>query len=374
MWEDTKPDRDLATITTQRRSTPSWMIANFEMDSTIQTIPYGPCKDATETEIVAEMCIPLTGYRVALDYLGEMEGDELYSEQNAQEFEWAGSRGKGRPCSSDEPEGIPLFPPRFAQAGEGSLPGEVRSPRDASGWIISAPLIEKYIRRLYAKNRRVPAGVELEAALGGGTFYRDILAVLKDLEINMIHLEAKQGGERMAYLSDRSEGDVLLSCVRSEMLELFRSAVSNLPRMERLTIALDYDGWRYGKRITLTLDSPDSEVGGDTRILAYLSVQASLPDPDLGQTRPRVGCLLPELSDDAASEEARKNARIRASENWDVRVRGSQSGLLPRALSREWGGDEAGWTQDFTSWYCLDNEHNLNRVRREENYHLNLEI
>lgn len=374
MGGNVKSDRLITRTSATRQSTPAWVISAFDIERAIETLPVGLKGDLTQIEVADELRASPTDYRECLAYPEDMEAGP-YSERIAEGEKWIDRKERGRPPFSSGSQKGPLFPRRFAQQIEECLPENATLPQNTSGWIISAPQIERCIRRFYAKYHRAPIESEVEEEVSNGTFYREALTLLKDFEINLLHLEGKPGSDKewTAYSPRGSEGDVLLSCVRSEMQGLFRDAISSLPKMERLAISLSYTRCRYEKGISLTLDLPDSTIA-EGPIRGYLSVRALLPNPDLGEVRPKPRRILPELSGGSASEKARKNSRIRASDNWDVTVYGSRSGLLPVGLSGQWGDDQADWTQSFTSWYCFDSQHNLNRVRREEAYHLKLEI
>jgi hypothetical protein len=255
------------------------------------------------------------------------------------------------------------------------LPTGAASPNNSSAWIISAPEIERAIRRLCAELGRSPTDIELAAKLNISlSFYQQALSHLKDLEIGMLRVEppSDSGEEWMAYLPDGAEGDVLFRCLRFEMQGVFANAIRNLPRMEKLVISFYYPKCIYDRSISVILELPESAIT-NIRTSAYLHIRASLPNPHL-QVRPRVRGLLSAPSNESSPGGNNETAKVRNSDNADVTVCGSQSGSLQTGQPWEFVDGQAKWNRDFRSWYSLDVDHNLNQIRREEHYQLKLEM
>jgi DNA-directed RNA polymerase specialized sigma subunit len=373
MEDNMKRDRLLTGAVDPRQSTPAWMISNFEINRAIQTLASRFGTAPTETEIALELRMDLTGYRQALRYLEDSEIEESYTEGGRE----GGAKGSEVSSFSGRPRKGPFFPRRFPQAeeGPGSLPGEATSTHNSTPWIISAPAIECAIRKLSAKYDRAPSEAEIAAELRIDLeLYRETLSHLKDLEMGMLYAERRtdSGAEWMAYTPNGMEGDVLFRCLRSEMQGLFRNAICNLPRMERLVITLTYSEYLYDKSISVILELPESTIS-NIRTVAVLRLRASLPNPHI-QIRPRVRRQLSGARDGGTYEGDDENASIRNSDNADIEVYGSQEGLLPTGQKWEYLGNGNDWRQDFRSWYSLDSEQRLTQIRRQEHYHLTREL
>ena len=207
------------------------------------------------------------------------------------------------------------------------LPTDAASPNNSSAWIISAPEIERAIRRLNAELGRSPTDIEIAAKLNISlSFYQQALSHLKDLEIGMLRVEplSDSGEEWMAYLPDGAEGDVLFRCLRFEMQGVFANAIRNLPRMEKLVISFYYSKCIYDKSISVILELPESAIT-NIRTSAYLHIRASLPNPHL-QVRPRVRGLL-----SAPSNESSPLAETMKPRRFVIRITLTLLYLAPRA-------------------------------------------
>jgi hypothetical protein len=156
------------------------------------------------------------------------------------------------------------------------------------------------------------------------------------------------------------------------MQGLFENAVCNLPRMERLVISLTYAEDVGDKSLSVILELPESTIG-HIRTSAWLRVRASLPNPHL-QFRRRVRGLLSASSQQRDHAGNDDGATIRDSDNAEVTVRGSQDNMLPTGQPWEFLGKQASWKREFTSWYSLDVDKHLTQTRRQEDYHLRLEL
>jgi hypothetical protein len=204
--------------------------------------------------------------------------------------------------------------------------------------------------------------------------YRETLSHLKDLEVGMLYAEHKTDSQEewLAYTPNEADGDVLFRCLRSEMQGLFRNAIYNLPRMERLVITLTYNEGIGDRSLSAILELPEPTIS-NIRTSAWLRLRASLPDPNL-RIRRRVRGLLPAPGEGSTSAINDEAATIRDSDNADITVYGSHEHLLPSGESWEYLGNQASWRRDFRSWYSLDDEKRLTQIRREEDYHLKLEL
>jgi hypothetical protein len=345
--------RSYAHTIAPRRDAPASMLPRLGGDSKIQVSPRRPSRESIESEITDDSYLDLLECRRELQRLEEAECNRLLGEDGRTKEEEA------------------WYVPKWER--NELLPSEMAPPGDPSEWVISAPLIERAIQRYYARYHRVPTEAELEGEVLHGC-YREILTLLKDLEVYMLHLEGRPcfNNEWCPCLSDGSEGGVVLSCLRSEMQRLFMDAISSLPTLERLIITVDHEKYSYETRVDLTLQIRRGSLV-ETPIRAYLSVRALLPNPDLGELRPRTRRLLSEPTNGEITEGYRENSRLGSLVDWDVKVYGSQSGLLPIGLHGKWTDKQAAWTREFTSIYCLDDEHHLIRTSRKECYQLRLE-
>jgi DNA-directed RNA polymerase specialized sigma subunit len=373
MEENVKPDRFQTRTVAPRQSTPAWMVPALDIDRAIETLSSTLGRMPVETEVAEALHISLADYHEALRAPEHVERDDFYSYLDAQEEKQAmAEEMKHWTPSEDWPQ---FRRPKEPEVSAEWLPPGATAPQNTDCWIISAPDIEHAIRRLYAKCDHAPTEVEIAKELRVTlALYRETLSHLKDLEVGMLYAEHEtdSGEEWMAYAPDGAEGDVLFRCLRSEMQGLFRNAVCNLPRMERLVITLTYSEDIGDKSLSVILELPESTVS-NIRTSAWLHVRASLPNPHL-HFRRRVRGLLSAPSQRPATAENDEGPTIRDSDNADAKVFGSQEGLLPTGQSWEFLGKQASWKRGFTSWYSLDDEKRLTQIRRREDYHLKLEL
>jgi hypothetical protein len=255
------------------------------------------------------------------------------------------------------------------------LPFGAPVPKTTDCWTISAPEIERAIRRLYAMYDRASTEAENTKEMNVNlTTYQETLSHLKDLEVGMLYAEQKTGSgeEWMAYIPNEAEGDVLFRCLRSEMQGLFRTAICSLPKMERLVITLTYHKYLGDKSRSVILELPEATIS-NIRTSAWLHLRASLPNPSL-RIRGHGRGLLSAPSERDTSAGNDEGATVRDSDNADVTVFGEQEGLLPTGHPWEYLGKRVSWNRDFRSWYSIDEEKRLTQMRRRENCHLKLEL
>jgi DNA-directed RNA polymerase specialized sigma subunit len=374
MEENVKRDRFRTPIVAPAQNAPVWMFPTRpNIDRAIETLSSILGRVPEEIEVAEALNIGLEDYREARRGREDFDTDDLYSYLDAEEEKRAmAEEMKHWTPSEDWPQ---FRRPKEPEVSAEWLPPGATAPQNTDGWVISAPDIEHAIRRLYAKCDHAPTDEEIAKELRVDVaLYRETLSHLKDLEVGMLRSEHKTDSreEWMAYAPDGTEGDVLFRCLRSEMQGLFRNAVCNLPRMERLVITLTYSEGIGDKSLSVILELPESTVS-NIRTSAWLQLRASLPSPHL-QFRRRVRGLLSAPSQRPDTAEDDEGPTIRDSDNADVRVFGSQKGLLPTAQSWEFLGKQASWKRDFRSWYSLDDEKRLMQIRRQEDYHLKLEL
>jgi DNA-directed RNA polymerase specialized sigma subunit len=373
MEENVKPHRFQTRTVAPRQNTPAWMVSALDIDRAIVTLSSTLGRTPVETEVAEALHISLADYHEALRAPEHVERDDFYAYEDAAEEKRAYAEEMKHWTPT---EGWPQFTRQIeAEVSAEWLPPGATAPQNTDCWIISAPDIEHAIRRLYAKCDHAPTEVEIAKELRVDlALYRETLSHIKDLEVGMLYAEHKtdSGEEWMAYAPDGMEGGVLFRCLRSEMQGLFRNAVCNLPRMERLVITLTYSEDIGDKSLSVILELPESTVSS-IRTSAWLHLRASLPNPHL-RFRRRVRGLLSAPSQRRATAENDEGPTIRDSDNSDVRVFGSQEGLLPTGQSWEFLGKQASWRRDFTSWYSLDDEKRLTQIRRQEDFHLKLEL
>ena len=284
------------------------MISTVDIERAISTLSCEYGRVPSDSEIAQRLHVDLADYRLALRYEESRENDDSYSDEVIE----ADVKQLKTSARSDEPDRGCLFPSHLSEADQSREPRseESVSPSNSREWIISAPIIERAIRSLNARYGRAPTELEIATELRIDlTLYWETLSHLKDLEIGMLY--AARGGaddEWMAYGGDGVEGDVLFRCLRSEMQALFRGAIRNLPRMERLVITLTYSEHLGEKSISVVLELPESTVC-NIRKSAILHLRASLPDPWL-QLAPHVRRLL-SGPDDGKTGKARLHETLR---------------------------------------------------------------
>jgi hypothetical protein len=360
MQQDHSEDRYLVHAVDSRQNVPTWLMPVVDIDKVIEASFRDLVQDAGESVVAGNAYLEKQFERDELRYLAEINHwRETTGEALPKEESPATTKDKAL-CSA-------------RQMSQEPLSGESTLPENSPEWNISVPLIEREIRGHYAKYQRAPTEAELEGEVIYGC-YHEVLTLLKCLELAMLHLEGRTGStdELITYLSDSSEDDAVLGCVRSEMHRLFIDAISNLPNREGLLITVDYEKEHRGKRVSLTLDLPSNAIAHSS-IRSCLSVRASVPDADLGELGPHARSLLSEPTKGSTSTRYQANGRRLSFVDWDVVVWGYQCGLPPISLHGKWSDTNPRWTRYFVSKYCFDNEHRLNQTRREERYQLKLE-
>jgi hypothetical protein len=360
MQEDHSEERYLVHAVDSRQNVPTWLMPLVDIDKVIEASFCNSAQDAGETVAAGNAYLEKLFEREELRYLAEIDHRREITSQALPKKESPATTKDKAVCSA-------------RQMSQKPLSGESTLPENSPEWIISVPLIEREIKGYYAKYQRAPTEAELEGEVIYGC-YREVLTLLKCLELAMLHLEGRAGStdEWITYLSASSEDDAVLGCVRSEMHRLFTDAISNLPHREGLVITVDYEKERSGKRVSVTLDLPSNAIAHSS-IRACLSVRASVPDADLGELGPHARSLLSEPAKGSISTRYQGNGRRLSLVDWDVAVWGYQCGLLPISLHGKWGDNSPQWTRYFVSKYCFDNEHRLHQTRREARYQLKLE-
>ena len=266
-------------------------------------------------------------------------------------------------------ESVPLFPSRTAgtQKSPRRLPEAVSPSRRNPNWHVSAPDIERAIQTLSAKLDRAPTQTEIAEELRIDLkSYWQVLSYLRDLGIGTLYTDrtADSGEEELVYQPNGPGDDTLYRCLRSEMQDVLREAIRNLPERERLVITFHYCECMNDKEISLTLDIPQSTVS-TIRTSAHIQLRASLASSMLSEQ-------LRELC--ARQTHPKSLEEVREQEAAHVVVSGSQSGWLPKGHSWERFGAHASLYRRVRSWYSLNDEHELTQIRRNEDYHLKLEL
>jgi DNA-directed RNA polymerase specialized sigma subunit len=370
MQEDLGRSRCHPVALFQQQSAPAWMVSATDIQRAIQTLSCASGRVPTDSEIAQLLRIDLADYRLALRHLERGESSCVRTDEVAE--------AEAKPqVSSDILRAGPLFAPALASTdgNRGCLYEGTCSSCSSGEWIISAPEIEAAIRRLSAKCGRPPTDREVAEDLHIDLkFYWETLSHLKDLEMGMLYAAHDPGSddEWLAYGTNSVEGDLLFRCLRSEMHALFRSAIRNLPTLERLVITLTYSEDIYDKSISVILQLPETSVWR-IRKSAFLRLRASIPNPEL-QIRPRVQRLLTRTAESDTSEGTHAQAALDHDTNHaDVTVHGQQDGMFPSGHPWESLGDNASWNRHFSSWYRLDEEQKLTQIKRLEHYRLDLE-
>jgi DNA-directed RNA polymerase specialized sigma subunit len=372
MEEHVKPRGFQTRVMAPRHGAPAWLVS-ADIDRAIETLSSKLGRAPVEIEVAEALHTSVADYREAQRGLEILEDENSYTDQDAEEEKRAMAEEMKHWTSS---EGWPQYdrPPEPEVSAEW-LPQGASTPKTTDGWIISAPDIEHAIRRLYAKCDHAPTEVEIAKEMRVDvTLYRETLNYLKDLEVGLLYAERNKDSEEewLAYSPNGTEGDVLFRCLRSEMQGLFRNAICNLPRMERLVITLTYSEGIGDRSLSAILELPESTIS-NLRTSAWLHLRAALPNPHL-RTRRKVRGLLSAPSERNAPAINDEGPTIRDSDNADITVYGSQDGLLPTGQSFEYLGKQAAWNRDFMSWYSVDEEKRLTQIRRQETYQLKLEL
>ncbi len=331
-----------------------------------------PGRLPAKCEIANQLDAGLADYGLALRRLHSLDSGGVITGDSAK------PEGRQLGVASNGLQEGSCFSPRMSlsDGGQESLLEEALAPNNSPEWIITAPAIEKAIRSLCERHERSPTDLEIAEELQIDlALYWETLSHLKDLEIGMLYAaqDPHTDAEWLAYGADGAEGDVRFRCLRSEMQALFRSALRNMPTMERLVITLSYSEDLYDKSISVILQVPESAIS-NLRKSAFLRLRASLPNPSL-QGHVRLQSRPPSLGEGEASEHAQMStAQMGDERDADITVYGQQNGSL--AGGQPWChlGDSAAWNRNFRSWYLLDDEEKLTQIKRVEHYHLNLEL
>jgi hypothetical protein len=347
-----------------------------EMEEDLKRLRYRsgshPPRRHAKNEIANQLSADPADYGLALRHLQGLERGGVMTGDSAKR------EGKQLEVASSGLQEGSCFPPTLSlpDGGQESLPEEAPAPNNSPEWIITAPAIESAIRRLCERFGRSPTDLEIAEELQiAVVLYWETLSHLKDLEIGMLYAahDPHTAAEWLAYGADGGEGDVRFRCLRSEMQALLRSALRNLPTMERLVITLSYSEDLYDKSISVILQTPESTIS-NLRKSAFLRLRASLPNPSL-QGHVRLQSLLPSLGEGEASEHAQPStAQMRDGRHADVTVYGQQNGSLANGQPWDFLGDSAAWNRNFRSWYLLEDDEKLTQIKRVEHYHLDLEL
>ena len=369
MRENMKTPRCLSPAVAPPQSVPSWHVSAPDLEREIQALSAKLGRAPTEIEIAEELRIGLTDSWQTPDYLDAPEIGTLHDERSDESDE------EGVPHLPTEPQKGPLFSRRTAdmQDTPGSLPQAAAPGSSLTAWSISAPDIERAIQILSAEFGRAPSDIEITEELRIPlTAYREVLSYLKDLEIGVLYAERREeaGEEELVYLPNGSDDDALFRCLRSEMQELFRVAISDLPERERLVITFYYHERMDDKEICLILNLAESTVS-NIRASAYLHIRASLASSVLGE---KLRSLRSSQTRADSFEGNDNDTKIRDEEAAHVVVNGSQNGWLPKRRSWERFGERASLHRHFRSWYSLNEKQELTQLRRQEHYALKLEL
>jgi DNA-directed RNA polymerase specialized sigma subunit len=358
-----KPEGLQTQVFAAGQSAPAWMVSALDIDRAIETLSSTLGRVPVEIEIAEALHISPADYRESLrDAVEDAEEERRAMAEEMKHWH----------PSEDWPQ---FRRPREPEVSADWLPSGATAPETTDRWIISAPDIEHAIRRLYAKCEHAPTEEEIAKEMRVNlTIYQETLTHLKDLEVGMLYAERKvdSGEEWMAYSPNGTDGDVLFRCLRSEMQGLISNAICNLPRMERLVVTLTYSEGVLDKSLSAILELPESIIS-NIRTSAWLHLRAALPDPHL-RIRRKVRGLLSAPRDLNAREDNGEGATIRDSDNADITVYGDQNGMLPTGQPWEYLGKQASWNRKFRSWYCIDEEKRLTQIRRQEDYHLKIEL
>ena len=166
MRKETETNRDLVRATALSQSAPARMISDFDIDKAIQCLFSTLGRYPVDAEIAEQLHISLAEYLDVLNYL-EATGDVGPESGESEEKEVSTeTKPKRKSSPSQESKEWPQFSRRCAEEEiHNCLPTGAASPNDSSAWIISAPEIERAIRRLCGELGRSPTDIEIAAKL-----------------------------------------------------------------------------------------------------------------------------------------------------------------------------------------------------------------
>ena len=351
------------------QSIPPLNLSASDIEQVNQTLTAGLARAPIERDHPAELYIGPKDRGQMCECPDDLEIGTLYVEL----IDGAGEDEAAHPPNGRE--SVALFPSRTAgtQDTPRCLPQVLTPPQGNPTWHVSAPDIERAIQTLSAKLSRAPTQTEIaeELRIDLATYWQ-VLRYLRDLGIGTLYADrtADSGEEELVYLPSRPGDDTLYRCLRSEMQDLLREAIRNLPERERLVITFYYFECMHDKDISLTLDIAESEVSA-LRASVHLHLRASLASSMLSE---QLRDLCARRTRARYVEESDTGTKVRDEEAAHVVVTGSQSGWLPKGHSWERFGEHASWNREFRSWYSLNDEGDLSQIRRKENYQLKLEL
>jgi Sigma-70 region 3 len=254
-----------------------------------------------------------------------------------------------------EPANSPLLLPQSVPSSGGPT------------WTVSAPAISKAIQTLLFRLGRTPTDEEIAQELYlSVSHYHEALTLLRDLELEISTRDVaspENSSESVVCLSDDMDSAVFL-CLRSEMMRLFRDAVSSLPERELLVISLRYCEYLSDMELCLTLDIPESTL---TRLSAsaYLHLRARL-----------FGSL--EIDHCASGDSVRppegKYKREKdIGPEAHIYMSSGQERSLPTGQPWERPGLQARYTHSAQTWIAVSDEGELKPVKRTQRYELKVE-
>jgi hypothetical protein len=247
------------------------------------------------------------------------------------------------------------------------LPGAVPSS-GGPNWIVSAPDITKAMQTLALQLHRAPTDEEIAKKLFLTVDrYHEALTLLRDLELE-ISLQnvgmVERSGETVVRIQGGIEGGVFV-CLRSEMMRLFRNAISTLPKREMLVISLRYCESLSDTEIRLTLDIPESTL---TRLSASAALHLSARLFGSYESDHYA------WDDDVRPPEAKyRRQKQDTGPEAHIYMTSGQRGCLPTGQPWECAGLEVNYDHLSRTWIAISDEGQIRPVRKTQRYELRIE-
>jgi hypothetical protein len=179
-----------------------------------------------------------------------------------------------QPGASQQPESFFVRRTRDTAGIPKCLTG-TQPTSNAASWTVSAPKIDRAVMKLCELLKRPPTDSEIANELNLSMIhYQEGLMLLSDIETEIRAPGITHGGAQLVPNS-RDFEQAVFCCLRSEMLTLFRSAVEDLPRSERLHIAFEYFEGILDMELSLTLNVAESKIN-DAGAYSGLHLRARL--------------------------------------------------------------------------------------------------
>lgn len=294
----------------------------------------------------------------------EKEDEEQFWRAVADADADAKEEGKLPPGGSFDQNG--WYRPPKAPSPPKQLPKLVPSSGGPS-FSVSAPDIERAVYKLSQELRRTPTDEEIAKELRlSRNRYHEALILLNDIESfvakKVSACKSAQPSPDLIFLDNG--GDAVFCCLRSEILKLFRDAVTMLPERELLVVNLLYGEELSEVEIGVTLDIEESTL---TRLRASATLHLRARMFGSRESDRWVS------GDSVRPPDPRSGFRNLTGPEAHIYMHGGQSGWLPTGHTWESLGDAANYERYIETYFFINESGEVEPVERTERRKLSVE-